>query len=89
MNPIQGFSTGVIAEIIRRQPPSKARTDFAWQLTVGPAMARATTVRLEEGTLTVTARDERWQKEIQRSKAVILQKLQLLLGEQAVRSIRT
>ncbi len=46
MLPIQRFSSGVIAEIIRRQPSSPARTALAWQLAVGSALARATTVEL-------------------------------------------
>ena len=89
MNPIQSFSSGVLAEVIRRQPASKARTEFAWQLAVGPALARVTAATLTEGTLTVTARDERWLKEIARAKEVILQKMQDLLGADAIRKIRT
>jgi predicted nucleic acid-binding Zn ribbon protein len=89
MNPIQSFSGGVLSEIIRRQPASKERTNFAWQLAVGPALARVTTVALSETTLTVSARDERWLKEIARSKDVILAKLQQLLGRDAVRVIQT
>ena len=89
MNPIQSFSSGVLAEVIRRQPASKARTDFAWQLAVGPALARVTTVTLTEGTLTVTARDERWLKEIVRAREIILQKMQHLLGANAIRKIQT
>jgi len=89
MNPIQSFSSGVLAEVIRRQPASKARTDFAWQVAVGPALARVTTVTLTEGTLTVTARDERWLKEIARARKVILQKMQHLLGANAIRKIQT
>ena len=88
MNPIQSFSSGVLADIIRRQPPSKARTDFAWQLAVGPALARVTAIDLVDGTLTVTARDERWLKEIARANDVIVQKMQRLLGAKAVRTIR-
>ena len=88
MNPIQSFSASVLAEIIRQQPPSAARTTFAWQLAVGPALARATVVDLVDGTLTVTARDERWLKEIARAKDIILQKMQHLLGTQTVRTIR-
>ena len=88
MNPIQSFSASVLAEIIRQQPPSAARTTFAWQLAVGPALARVTVVDLVDGTLTVTARDERWLKEIARAKDIILQKMQHLLGTQTVRTIR-
>ena len=87
MQPLNKFSGGVLAEIIRRQPPSKARTAFAWQLAVGPALARATTVELADGVLRVKALDPRWLREIARARGMILPKLQHVLGEDAVREI--
>jgi predicted nucleic acid-binding Zn ribbon protein len=91
MNSIQNLAGGVVAEIIRRQPASPARTSFAWQLVVGPALARVTSVDLDGTTLRVSASDRRWLGEIQRARAVILPKLQQLLGADAVAkiSIRT
>ncbi len=76
-------------EIIRRQPASKEKTRFAWQLAVGPAVARATTVELQHGVLIVRAKDEHWQKEIKRASDAILRKMQQLLGESEVRSINS
>ncbi len=84
MRSIQTFAGGVLAEIVRRQPPSPARTRFAWQLVVGPALARVTSVELEGTTLRVRSADPRWLKEIERARAVILPKLQQLLGDDAV-----
>jgi predicted nucleic acid-binding Zn ribbon protein len=89
MLPIQHFSSGVLAEIIRRQPPSAARTKFAWQLAVGPALARATVVELAQGVLTVKAVDQRWLREIERARPRVLAKLQALLGREAVTKIDT
>lgn len=89
MLPIQNFSSGVLAEIIRRQPPSKSRTSFAWQLAVGPALARATMVELQEDVLTVRAVDRRWLREIERERPRILAKLQALLGRDTIRKIAT
>jgi len=89
MRSIQTFAGGVLAEIWRRQPPSPARTAFAWQLVVGPALARVTSVELDGATLRVTAADSRWLKEIQRAREVILPKLQQLLGPGAVTKIST
>jgi len=86
---IQTFAAGVLAQIVRRQPPSPARTSFAWQLAVGPALARVTSVELEGGTLRVWSTDARWLKEIDRARAGILPKLQSLLGPDAVTKIRT
>jgi predicted nucleic acid-binding Zn ribbon protein len=88
MLPIQQFSSGVLAEIIRRQPPSKERTTFAWQIAVGPAIARTTTVEIVEGVLQVFPRDARWGHEVSRAVATILPRMQHLLGPQAVRSLR-
>ena len=87
MRPIQTFAGGVLAEIVRRQPPSRARTAFAWQLAVGPTLARVTSVEMEGTTLRVRSVDQRWLQEIDRAKAVILPKLQDLMGRQAVTRI--
>ncbi|HSC25895.1 MAG TPA: DciA family protein [Vicinamibacterales bacterium] len=89
MVPIQDFSTGVLGEILRRQPASKARTAFAWQLAVGPRLARMTTVELDAGVLTVRAADPRWLDEVRRAPNLILPRLQRLLGADAVTRIDT
>lgn len=89
MQPIQNFSPGVLAEIIRRQPASKARTAFAWQLVVGAALARVTTVELADGVLTVRASDPRWAEEIRRAHPLILERLQQVLGPHAVDRLDT
>jgi hypothetical protein len=87
MRSIATFAGGVIAGVIRRQPPSAARTSFAWQLAVGPALARTTSVEMDGTTLRVRSADPRWLKEIDRAKAVILPKLQDLLGQATVTKI--
>ena len=84
MVPLQNFATGVLAEVIRRQPPSPARTDFAWSVAVGAALARSTSVLLTGGVLTVRARDPRWAKEIERAADTILKRMQQLLGANTV-----
>lgn len=89
MQSIHDFASGVLAQLIRRQPPSSARTQFAWQLAVGPALARATTVSLDGGVLRVTATDPRWLKEINRARGAILPKVQYLLGAGTVTKITT
>jgi len=85
---IQQLSSGVLADILRRQPPSEARTTFAWQLAVGPALARATTVSLSDGVLCVRSPDARWAREIARATDVVLARLQHLLGPEAVRALQ-
>ena len=85
--PVQSFAPAVLAELIRRQPASKERTAFAWSVAVGPALARVTTVDLRDRTLTVTARDPRWARELERARETILARLQHLLGRDAVEDI--
>jgi predicted nucleic acid-binding Zn ribbon protein len=89
MVPVQSFSSGVLAEIVRRQPASKERTNFAWQLAVGQALARATTLELRDGVLTVRAVDRRWIQEIERAKASVMTKMQNILGSDQVTRIVT
>lgn len=89
MRPIQQFAGSVLADLVRRQPSSPARTAFAWQLAVGPSLARVTTVALDRGVLHVSAADARWLKEIDRARGAILPKLQQLLGPGTVTKITT
>jgi predicted nucleic acid-binding Zn ribbon protein len=84
MVPLQNFATGVVAEVIRRQPASPARTTFAWTVAVGPALARTATVTLNDNVLTVRARDPRWAEEIERAADTILKRMQHLLGPGSV-----
>jgi hypothetical protein len=85
--PIHHFSSLVIGDILRRQPESAARTRLAWQMAVGPALARVTSVDLASGVLTVRAADSRWTDEINRARAVIVKRLQDLLGTSHVHTL--
>lgn len=87
MLPIQNLTTGVLAEMIRRQPASKEKTRFVWQMAVGPAIAKVTTVDLTNGVLTVRCGDERWMSEIKRARPLIISRLQQMLGPDVVRRI--
>ena len=84
MVPLQNFAPGVLADVIRRQPPSPARTSLAWTVAVGPALARSTTATLTGAVLTVRARDQRWVKEVERARDTILARMQQLLGRESV-----
>jgi predicted nucleic acid-binding Zn ribbon protein len=88
MLPIQDFSSKALAEILQRQPDSSARTSFAWQVVVGPVLARATTVTLSQGVLTVRASDARWMHEIARSHQMVLARLRHLLGPESVTQLK-
>lgn len=80
MLPVQHIASGVLGEVIRRQRPSPARTAFAWSVAVGPALARATSIELRNGVLSVTPKDARWTRELERASETILERLQLLVG---------
>ncbi len=87
MQPFQSFAEGVLANVIRRQPASPARTVFAWTVAAGPVMARAATVEARDGVLFITPKDARWSREIERARATLLQRVQQLLGAGAISAI--
>ena len=80
MLPVQNIASGVLAEIIRRQPSSRERTAFAWSVVAGSALGRAATVDLRDGILYVTPKDDRWTRELHRAGDTLLTRLQALLG---------
>jgi predicted nucleic acid-binding Zn ribbon protein len=82
VQPFQSFSAAVLAEVIRRQPASPGRTAFAWSVAAGPVMARAASVEARGGVLVVTPKDARWAREIERSSATLLERVQALLGRE-------
>jgi hypothetical protein len=88
MVPVQSILSTTLVEIVRRQPASKERNNFAWQLAVGPALARVTTVDLSAGVLSVRAVDRRWVLEIERARGAVLQKMQHLLGPAEVKRLK-
>lgn len=85
--PVQKFAFGALAEHIRRQPASKERTTFAWNVAVGPAVAKATTAELRQGILEVRARDPRWAHEVERARELILERVRLFLGSEPLRDM--
>lgn len=78
---------GALAELLRAAPLSPGKVAFAWDAAVGPAAQRATAVRLEGSVLLVDASTTAWAREIARSSAVILTRLQTLLGAGVVTRI--
>ena len=87
MQAFQSFAPAVLGEVIRRQPASQARTEFAWAVAVGPALARVTTVELRNNNMIVCARDVQWARELERARDTILPRLQLLLGRDTVKGL--
>jgi predicted nucleic acid-binding Zn ribbon protein len=67
--------------------PGKLR--LAWRVAVGAAMDRATTVTLlDDGSVEVAADDVAWRREVKRSQAMILSRLQALVGRSTLTKLR-
>ena len=78
---------GAIVALLRDAPLSAGKVSFAWSAAVGPALQRATSVRLEDGVLLVDASSPEWAREVSRSTYIILRRLQQLLGAATVTQI--
>ncbi len=76
-----------LIQLLRDTPNSDGKMAFAWSAAVGPALARATRVKLENDTLIVEASSLQWAREVQRSSPIILRKLHVLLGSDRVARI--
>jgi hypothetical protein len=74
----------VLTDMLEHQPFTPAKLGFAWQIAVGPALARQTRVVCDGGVLRVRSGDARWSREVERSRAVILSRLDLLLGPNVI-----
>jgi predicted nucleic acid-binding Zn ribbon protein len=88
MQPLGQLMPRALAEIVRGAPLSPGKVEFAWRTAVGPAMARVSAVRLEDGVLLVEAHTAQWSAAIMRSSRIILSRMQALLGADVIRDIR-
>ena len=87
MRSISHIVPAALMELLRTTPLSDGKVTFAWKAAVGPALERATAVKLEAGTLIVETAGPQWTREVKRSSSVILTRLKTLLGENTVQSI--
>jgi len=79
---------GVVAEVVRKAPLTDAKVAFAWRLAVGPAVGKATSVRLaSDGTLYVTANAAAWNDSLRASIGMIRSRLAHYLGDEVVKRI--
>ncbi|MGH7551894.1 MAG: DciA family protein [Longimicrobiales bacterium] len=76
-----------LAAVLRRAPLTPEKVAFSWRTAVGPAVDKVTSVELRDGVLRVRTKDAAWQREIERSAALIRSRLGGLLGERVVRYI--
>jgi hypothetical protein len=78
----------VVAEVVRKAPLTDEKVAFAWRLAVGPAVDKATSVRLaSDGTLYVIADSSAWTDSIRASIGMIRSRLAHYLGENTVKRI--
>ena len=73
--------TSALRTLLRDQPLSKGKVSLAWSAAVGRTIDRVTSVSLgRDGTLRVRADDRHWAREIGRSSALIMSRVNRLLG---------
>ena len=76
-----------LVHLLRDTPLSNGKVEFAWNAAVGPAVQRATAVKLDGTTLIVDVTSAQWAREMKRSERVILTRLQSLLGADVITTI--
>jgi hypothetical protein len=82
--PVYNVMPGALAAMLRRAPLTPEKVAFSWRTAVGAAVDKVTSVELRDGVLYVHARDAAWQREIERSAALIRSRLDGLLGDRIV-----
>ncbi|MBI3050322.1 MAG: DUF721 domain-containing protein [Acidobacteria bacterium] len=87
MIPVQQVVPEAVARVVRNAPLTPEKVAFAWRTAVGPAVDRATMVELRESVLYVRAKDAAWRREVERSAALIRNRLQAVLGADTIRRL--
>jgi Dna[CI] antecedent, DciA len=87
MKALSHIVPSALLTLLRDAPLSNGKVGFAWRAAVGPAVERATQVRLEQRVLIVETSSPQWSREIMRSSPVILQRLQDFLGADSIERI--
>ena len=85
MHSLQTVVPRALAELFRQGPLSQGKLEAAWRVSVGGALNRVTSVRLQpDGSVEVHPADQRWYGELKRSSGIILTRLKGLLGNDAI-----
>ena len=85
--PVHDVMPGALAAVLRKAPLTPEKVAFAWRTAVGPAVDRVTSIELKGRVLHVRAKDASWQREVERSAALIRTRLAVLLGDGVVRGL--
>jgi len=89
VEPLTAIVPSAVRTILQKGPMSPGKLRLAWRVAVGSAMDRATTVKLiDNATVEVTAEDLAWRREVKRSQAMILSRLQDLVGATSLTKIK-
>jgi hypothetical protein len=89
MERLDATSTRALRSLLEGQPLTEGKVTFAWRIAAGPALARAATVSWSAaGTMIIRAESSAWRLEIVRAKGLIAERLDWLLGPDAVRRIQ-
>jgi predicted nucleic acid-binding Zn ribbon protein len=84
MHQLSTVESAALRRVLESQPMSAAKVAFAWRMSAGPAVDRATTTQWRDGVLFVRASADAWKKEIRIARGVLLGRLQDLLGADVV-----
>jgi hypothetical protein len=87
MIPVQQFLPDALATLLRKAPLTPEKVAFAWRTAVGAAVDKASVAVLRGDVLHVHVKDASWQREMERSAALIRARLDTLLGAGVVRYI--
>jgi predicted nucleic acid-binding Zn ribbon protein len=88
MHSAASLLASVLPGLLQHAPLTPEKVAFAWRTVAGDAVARATSVRLGDGVLWVSAEDDGWLREVERAAVSLLPRMKALIGDDAVRVIR-
>ena len=84
MKPLAHAVPGGLRQLLHHAPLSDGKVAFAWRAAVGAGFDRASVVKLDAGALIVETSSAQWARELTRSQAIVLSRLQAMLGETSV-----
>ena len=80
-------ATRALQTLLASQPPSAGKVAFTWQIVAGPAIARASTIAWDRGTLRVRPSTATWRREIVRAKPILFDRLRYMLGPDVIQAL--
>ena len=87
MEPLSTTESAVLRRVLEAQPTTPAKIAFAWRMSAGPVLGRATTIEWQDGVVRVRADGEAWKREVRVARGVLLGRMQDLLGPNVVARI--